>query len=317
MGRAKRRISPAVRTAVDTDVDRLAITELTRLLRKEKPLYVPDPRGNPLDPKHVVGAHVLKVFFVETYSGIEARLRDSVTWSERFGERVPSKSALQENMGRLTMKQIRRILRRLIRRISKRYAADSSGFRTKDSSRWFDIRIKRKNSRRDYLKLHILVDVETGFIKDFHITDGRAHDSPPGCRMLRRQTEIDLFTGDGAYGNRKVTQVVYERDGISRVKLRGDVTRRAKGSPGWKATVTALEDDADVYEAAYHIRSFVEAVFASIKRRFGRALRSIKGWHKRRELALKVIAYNLRHALYWNEADARGMPLYEVVLDEA
>lgn len=317
MGRAKRRISPAVRTAVDTDVNRLAMKELNRLLRKEKPPYIPDSRGNPLDPKVVVGAHVLKAFFVETYPGIEARLRDSTTWRKSFGERVPSKSALQENMARLRMKQIRRILRRLIQRISKKYAADSSGFRTKDSSRWFDIRIKRKNSRRDYLKLHILVDVETGFVKDFHISHGRAHDSPPGCRMLRRQTEIDLFTGDGAYGNRKITQVVYERDGISRVKLRGDVTRRAKGSPGWKATVTAFEDDADAYEAEYHIRSFVEAVFASIKRRFGRALRSIKGWYKRRELALKVVAYNLRHALYWSEADARGVPLYEVMPDKA
>lgn len=317
MGRAKRRISPAVRSAVDTNRDHLAIRELSRLLQKEEPPYVPDSRGNPLDPKAVVGAHVLKAFCVETYPGIEARLRDSVTWRECFGIRVPSKSALQENMGKLKMKQIRRLLRRLIYRVSKKYAADSSGFRTKDSSRWFDIRIKRKNSRRDYLKLHILVDVETGFVKDFHISYGRAHDSPPGRRMLRRQVEILLFVGDGAYGNRKVTQIVHERNGISRVSLRQDVKRRSKGSPGWKATVTALQDDADAYMAAYHIRSFVEAVFASIKRRFGRALRSIKGWYKRRELALKVVAYNLRHALYWSEADARGIPLYEDVTDPA
>lgn len=317
MGRAKRRISPAVRSAVDTQRDCRAIVELNRLLRKERPPYTPDRRGNPLDPLMVVCGHILKAFFVETYPGIEARLRDSTTWRKCFGDRVPSKSALQENLGKLRMKQIRRLMRRLVARVSNKYAADSSGFRTKDSSRWFDIRIQRKNSRRDYLKLHILIDVETGFVMDFHITDGRAHDSPPGCRMLRRQKEILLFAGDGAYGNRKVTQIVHERKGISRVKLREDVTAKAKGSRGWKATVTALQEDADAYEAAYHVRSFIEAVFASIKRRFGRALRSIKAWYKRRELALKVVAYNLRHMLYWTEADARKVPLYEAVPDKA
>jgi len=317
MGRAKRRISPAVRSAVDSDIDRLAVSGLYKLLRKEEPPYIPDPRGNPVNPKVMLGAHILKAFFVETYPGAEARLKDSATWRERFGKRVPSKSAMQENMGRMAMKQIRRILRRLIRKVSKKFAADSSGFRTKDSCRWFDVRIGRKNSRRDYLKLHLLVDVETGFVVDFHLTGGRAHDSPPGRRMLRRQVEIKLFVGDGAYANRKTTQVVYEKGGISRVSLRPDVTHKSRGSPGWKATVTAFQEDAATYEAVYHIRSFIEAVFSSIKRRFGRALHAIKGWHRRRELALKVVAYNLRHVLYWNEADARRQPLYEDVSTKA
>ena len=55
----------------------------------------------------------------------------------------------------------------------------------------------------------------------------------------------------------------------------------------------------------YHIRSMVEAVFSSIKRCFGPDIKSIKGWLKRRELAIKVLAYNIKRVLYidfWDEA---------------
>jgi len=314
MGQAKRRISPAVRSCVDSDMDRRAIREVAKLVRKEEQPYNPDPRGKPHSPRAVLAARVLMSFLVETYAGTEARLKDSNEWKLQFGERIPSKSVLQEKMELISMKQIRRIIRRLICKISKRFAADSSGFRTRDSCRWFDVRIKRKNSRRDYLKLHLLVDVEKGFIVDFHLSGGRAHDGPSGRRMLNRQADIELFTGDGAYASRDTTQVVYEKGGKSRVSLREDVTRKAKGKPGWKATVTAYQEDEETYKAEYHIRSFIEAVFSSIKKRFGRALHAVKGWYKRRELALKVAAYNLRHSLYWLEADVRGIPLYEDVL---
>jgi hypothetical protein len=55
----------------------------------------------------------------------------------------------------------------------------------------------------------------------------------------------------------------------------------------------------------YHIRSMVEAVFSSIKRCWGPDIKSIKGWLKRRELAIKVLAYNIKRVLYidfWDEA---------------
>ena len=43
----------------------------------------------------------------------------------------------------------------------------------------------------------------------------------------------------------------------------------------------------------YQIRSVVESVFSSIKGCFG-PVKSIKGWLKRRELAIKVLAYNIK-----------------------
>ena len=56
-------------------------------------------------------------------------------------------------------------------------AVDSSGFSLKTSSKWFDIRIKRKSTTRDYIKLHIVIDVDTGIILNFTITDWKGSDT--------------------------------------------------------------------------------------------------------------------------------------------
>jgi hypothetical protein len=54
----------------------------------------------------------------------------------------------------------------------------------------------------------------------------------------------------------------------------------------------------------------VEAAFSSIKRCWGPDITSIKGWLKRRELAIKVLAYNLKRALYVEQGKEWGIPLW-------
>jgi len=64
----------------------------------------------------------------------------------------------------------------------------------------------------------------------------------------------------------------------------------------------------DEWVGEYHIRSVVESVFSSIKRCFGPDIKSIKGWLKRRELAIKVLAYNIKRMLYIKRAKDLGIP---------
>jgi len=45
------------------------------------------------------------------------------------------------------------------------------------------------------------------------------------------------------------------------------------------------------------------------KRCFGPDIKSIKGWLKRRELAIKVLAYNIEKMLYKKRAKDLGIPL--------
>jgi transposase len=76
-------------------------------------------------------------------------------------------------MKKLSIKYIRKVMNRVtcfLRRKGMNIAVDSTGFRTGNSSTWYDIRIKRKNKGKDYIKLHISMDIDTGIIHWFTMT---------------------------------------------------------------------------------------------------------------------------------------------------
>jgi transposase len=79
---------------------------------------------------------------------------------------------------------ISRIVTFQMRRRGMDVAVDSSGFRLKTSSKWFDIRIKRRSTKKDYIKLHIVIDIETGIILHFTITDWKGSDSKEFKRRI-------------------------------------------------------------------------------------------------------------------------------------
>ena len=77
-------------------------------------------------------------------------------------------------------------------------AVDSTGFSTSNRSRWYDIRIKRKSSRREYVKLHLSVDIETGVTFSFTITSWNRHDSKEFKRLINGLPELWNVLGDKA-----------------------------------------------------------------------------------------------------------------------
>jgi transposase len=48
----------------------------------------------------------------------------------------------------------------------------------------------------------------------------------------------------------------------------------AKGSPGWNIAFREFKANQEEWLEVYHLRSLIESVFASIKRRFGSFLQS-------------------------------------------
>jgi len=92
--------------------------------------------------------------------------------------------------------------------------------------------------------------------------------------------------------------------------FKANATGKAKGYPAWQISFKAYTDNPDEWMDEYHIRSMVEAVFSSIKRCFGPDIKSIKGWLKRRELAIKVLAYSIKRVLYIERAKELGIPLW-------
>lgn len=299
MAHPKKRVSPQITSHVNRDFKRLFIKQLWKVLAKEGDPWKTDPRGDAHPSKMIVFAVVLKVAFFLTYDGTEAELRsiqDLVKEVTGYS-RIVTHSVVWEGMQKVPMKYLRRVLRRTIQKADKkrRTAMDSSGLSTRNSSVWYDIRIQKKNKRKDCMKLHILVDVDTGQILSARISKYYKHDSPYGQKMLAEWTDIDIATGDGAYANRKVCNSTKAH---TYFRPRKDARAKSKGSSKYKIMVRSYKNDEQTFLAVYHIRSFVESVFASIKKRFGRILLSIKKRAQHKELFLKTVCYNIKEWLY-------------------
>ena len=215
MGSPKKRVQPAITSFVNRNLDTLFVEQLTRIISKLPEPWSVDPRGKPHLPWVVLMCMVLKIFWACSYDGVEARLKANKEWlcSLWNVHSLPTHSVINEAMGLVATKFLRKIMQRAVGRIAKklRVAPDSSGFSTRNSSVWFDIRIRRKNSRKECVKLHIIVDIDRGYVLDFHITGAFANDCPILKKLLRNIDNIKKLVADAGYLSRENCILVGDR----------------------------------------------------------------------------------------------------------
>jgi transposase len=315
MGKPKKRISPRVANQVNRDFERLILLSIIGAVRTANAPWGCNSFGRPCwDPRIVAVCVFVKVSLCKTYDSIEAYLKANTLAAQRLGvEQLPGHSVIARGMPKMSTTYIRLISRLVtfqMRRRGMDIAVDSSGFSLKTSSKWFDIRIKRKSEKKDYLKLHIVIDVDTGIIWHFTITDWKGADAKQFKRLIRDLSRIHKAAGDKAYSSRVNCQAVVDKGGKPFLRFKANATAKAKGYLAWQISFRAYSDNPDEWMDEYHIRSMVEAAFSSIKRCFGPDIKSIKGWLKRRELAIKVLAYNIKRVLYIERAKDLGIPLW-------
>jgi len=267
------------------------------------------------DPKEVTTSCILKVGFNQTYDGIEAYLKESETFKQHFDD-IPGHSVIHRGMKKISIKYIRKVMNRVIRflrRHSMNIGVDSTGFRTNTSSLWYDIRIKRRGKRRDCIKLHISVDVDTGVIHWFTMTPWNRHDSTEFENLLKHLPELGNVFGDKALSSRGNCQLVADKKGVPYLHFKDNVTSNAKGKPAWIISFRAYQKDKEAWLAVYHLRSIIESVFSSIKKRWNSFLRSRRKWMQKKELSLKVLSYNVKQVLLVRYAEERQIPLWKFV----
>ena len=315
MGSPKRRVQPVITSFVNRNLDELFIKQLTKIVNKLPEPYSVDPRGGSHPPRVVLMCLILKIFWVCSYDGIEAKLKTNKGWLCKLWQvrKLPTHSVIQEGMELVETKYLRKIIRLSIGRMRKklRAAPDSSGFSTRNSSVWFDIRIKRKNKRKDCLKLHIIVDIDKGYVLDFHITNSKRNDCPILKKLLRDIKFLEKLVADAGYLSRDNCILVGERGGKPYIWVKENATSKPKNAVEWKVMVKCFHNYNHAFKKAYHCRSFVEAVFSSIKKRWGSKLKSIKKWYQRKELTIKVICYNIKEFLYNWRAKQIKIPRYK------
>jgi len=316
MGCAKKRINPKVVNHINRNFNELYTKSVSKAVKQLPSPWKPNKTGRKgHNPEEVAAGCILKVGFNLTYDSIEAYLKESGTFKNFFDD-IPGHSVIHRGMTKLSIKYLRKVMNRVtrfFRRHGMNIAVDSTGFRTGNSSIWYDIRIRRRNTRKDCIKLHISVDVDTGIIHSFTMTPSKKHDSPEFKKLLSHLIELGAVFGDKGYSSRNNCQIVVDKNGIPYLHFRDNATNKAKGKPAWIISIRAFKNNTEEWLSVYHLRSIVESVFSSIKKRWGSYLLSRKKWMQKKELSLKVLSYNVKQVLLVQHAIDCKIPLWKLV----
>ena len=309
-------MNPAVAQQVNRAFDALFIKCMARAIQKLRSPWQPCQTGRPPhSPRVVILCCLLKVMTRRTYDEIESYVE---CMSEEIQHhfhvtRIPGHSVIHRGMSRVRMRYLRKlnaVLIRAYRQQGMNVAVDSSGFRTSNTSKWFDIRIRKRNTQRNYLKLHIAVDITTRIIQAFTVTPGRRNESPEFSRLMHQLSDVGHVMADKGFSSRENCQIVADKNGVPYICFKDNATGRTKGCPAWSASYQTYQENKKAWLDEYHQRELVEAVFSSLKQRWNESIASRQRWLRWRELAIKIVVYNTKQLLCYQQAKKNGVDLW-------
>ncbi len=314
MGEPISRLNPKI----DSRVKSTLITRAIALLLSVFMLLSPEAKNKKgrqsYDYRIILILCILRIFLKKTYSDYEIEMRTNLLIANLLGlKNLPSKSTIHRGMSLLSMRLIRKINFTLVSEHFKRklnVMLDASGIRTDKKSAWFCFKIKKTISKRDCEKLHLAVCSDLLLILNWRITAWRKHDSPFFKILLMPIKILGIVRGDKGYLSRANFQFCADKKGCAFIPFKSNSTCRPKSKPAWKFSFNLWEKFNTIYMSIYHQRSKIESVFSVIKKRFGDKVSCKSSSMRRKEIALRLIAYNLKILICYEYANANNIPLW-------
>ena len=302
MGRPITRLNPKIESSVQKTFLEKAI-ELLLSIAITLPEQVIVKRGpKPYDYRKVLVICVLRVLLRKTYADYEIEMRHDKRICDPLGfEILPGKSTIQRGLGSFKMNLLREFNRLLIQNwINRRVDVliDASGIRIIGRSIWYSIRIKKRVSRRECDKVHLAVCKDTLLALNWFITEGKKNDCPFFTKLLEPIKFLGSVLADAGYLSRKNYQYATDNGGCAFIAFKKNSTAKAKSSPAWKWAFHLWNAVPMLFKSIYNQRSKVEAVFSVLKKRYGDRLHNRGAYRRRREFALRLLAYNVRLIIF-------------------
>ena len=250
-------------------------------------------------PKVMAAVCILMEAEMKTYRKMVGYLRMHPDVVRRIGlPRVPSKSTIWRAYGMIPEPYLREVHLRIVRDIvAGSLAGDSTGYSSNRFVRWFSIRHDRTETKRGWIKLHSIIDISTRAVLDYHTTDGYAADITSLWPMMDRLGDANedgnFFCLDSAYLARLPYDAIAGRGWMPRILPKSNTVCKNGGSQAWGDMARMHRDDLERFMSEYHQRSIVEAVFGAIKKMYGNHLRGRRLARQKREVAIRVICYNI------------------------
>ena len=210
--------------------------------------------------------------------------------------RIPSKSTIRRAYGMIPEAYLREVHTRIIGdvMVTGSLAGDSTGHSSNRFVRWFSVRHDQVRLKRGRVKLHSIVDVSTRTVLDYQVTDGYASDITGLWPMLGRIEEgTAFFCLDSAYLARKICDAISDKGMVPRIRPKSNTVCKNGGSQAWGDMTRTHRDGLARFMDEYHQRSIIEAVFGATKKMYGNRLRSRRRARQSREVAIRVICYNI------------------------
>ncbi len=184
---------------------------------------------------------------------------------------------------------------------------DASGIRLVGRSIWYCIRTKVRIRKKDCDKIHIAICENNLLVANFRISNIKRNDSPFLRKLLMPFRTLGLVIVDMGYSGKKNAEFVAERLGAFFCPFKKNAC--PTGLNVWKYLHNLWIVLPSICKGIYGHRSKVEAVFSALKRRYGDMLFSRYCYARRREMAMRFIAYNVRIIIAIQLAREKGIPL--------
>ena len=266
----------------------------------------------PFDYRIVLVLCILRVLLKKRYSDYESEIRTNKTIMELFNlNKLPCKSTIHNYTQSFSLSNLYKFNRKLIEGYIKKpvdLLIDASGIQLVGRSIWFCIRTKTRIRKKDCDKIHLAISHRSLLIANFRITNSRRNDSPYLRKLLDPFKKLGLIIVDKGYSGRKNAEYVAKKGGafFSPFKKNADPS----GLHVWSYLYTLWSVFGGLCRQIYNQRNRVEAVFSALKKRYGDQLYSKKWYLRRREMAMRFIAYNVRIIISMQIAREKNIPLW-------
>lgn len=256
---------------------------------------------------------IMRVLLNKRYADYEAEMRSDPRILSMLGlKHLPCKSTINNyDLKVFTMHLLVKANKKLIDAWIKKpidLALDSSGIRIIGRSIWYSIRTKRKGTKKECDKVHIGVSLCSLIITDFAMTNGKRNDSPLLRILLKGYKILGLILVDKGYSNKTNALFVSKKGGAYFSPFKCNAV--AEGLNVWAYLKRLWNIFPSLCNGIYNKRSVVEAVFSALKKRYGDKLHCRKWYSRRREMALRFLAYNLRIIIGIQIAREKQIPLW-------
>ena len=209
--------------------------------------------------------------------------------------KVPDHSTLVKFHKRIKVNIIDSLLCKKSVKIS---AIDGSGFETTHMSYHYANAWNRQDKRkyRSYLKISIAICTDSQYILSQKIRIGPRNDNIDFERVMKN-VKCKYVVADKGYDSKKNRYFVL-RD----MKAYPHIPYRKRSGKTYEKAGTPLKFDKKIY----HQRSKVETVFSVIKRKYGSQILSKSFETQKKELLIRLVAYNLDRKLILEGLIIRG-----------